>query len=386
VALASEGEKSAFVSGPLELRRGVTLVVNAGVTLYGSRNPRVYDASPGNCGIVTNDAGRGCRPLIHAEHVTGAGVMGEGTIDGRGGEPLLDVRVTWWDLAQQAKFSALANAHQNCPRLIVAEHADDFTLYRIVLKNSPNFHVLYSGGTGFTAWGVIIDTPKTARNTDGIDASSATNVTIVHCYIHAGDDNVAIKAGSAGPSSHMSIEHNHFYNGHGMSIGSETNGGVRAIRVRDLSIDGADNGIRIKSNASRGGLVQDVAYDDVCIRDTKNPIVMDSAYPFSGTERDLFPTFTDIVLRRVRVIGGGKIGLQGYDQSHRLGIQFDDVMIESGAAPVAAAHAEVTLGPGPVYFQPSGLDVAVRRSAGPDQSNSAAPACAEKFVPLRSGR
>jgi len=32
-----------------------------------------------------------------------------------------------------------------------------------------------------------------------------------------------------------------------MSIGSETNGGVSRIRVFDLSLDGPDNGIRIKS-------------------------------------------------------------------------------------------------------------------------------------------
>ena len=38
-----------------------------------------------------------------------------------------------------------------------------------------------------------------------------------------------------------------------MSIGSNTNGGVRAVRVTDLTIDGADNGLRIKSDRSRGG-------------------------------------------------------------------------------------------------------------------------------------
>jgi hypothetical protein len=41
----------------------------------------------------------------------------------------------------------------------------------------------------------------------------------------------------------MTIAHNHFYTGHGMSIGSETNGGADTIRVTDLSIDGADNGV-----------------------------------------------------------------------------------------------------------------------------------------------
>ena len=40
----------------------------------------------------------------------------------------------------------------------------------------------------------------------------------------------------------MTISHNHFYWGHGMSIGSETNGGVSKIRVFDLSLDGTDAG------------------------------------------------------------------------------------------------------------------------------------------------
>ncbi len=39
---------------------------------------------------------------------------------------------------------------QSCPRILVLTGAYDFTLYRITLKNSPNFHVSYSGGNGFT--------------------------------------------------------------------------------------------------------------------------------------------------------------------------------------------------------------------------------------------
>lgn len=56
-----------------------------------------------------------------------------------------------------------------------------------------------------------------------------------------------------------------------MSIGGETNGGVSAVLVEDLTIDGAENGIRIKSNSSRSGIVRDVVYCDVCIQNTRNP-------------------------------------------------------------------------------------------------------------------
>jgi polygalacturonase len=102
------------------------------------------------------------------------------------------------------------NLNQSCPRIMILSGCDNFTLYRIRLTNSPNFHVSYSGGNGFTAWGVIIDTGKAGRNTDGIDPGNSTNVTITHCFIRAGDDNVAIKAGHGLPTRNMTISHNHF--------------------------------------------------------------------------------------------------------------------------------------------------------------------------------
>jgi polygalacturonase len=375
VELKAGGAARAFLAGPLQLRAGVTLLVDAQATLFASRNPRDYDITPGSCGVV-NQQGHGCKPLIGADRVAHAAVMGEGTIDGRGPAPLLGEKVSWWDLAQEAKVK---NLNQSCPRLIALSHADDFTLYRITLKNSPNFHVSYSGGNGFTAWGVTIDTPKAGRNTDGIDPGNSTNVTITHCYIRAGDDNIAIKAGSPGPTTHITIAHNHFYYGHGMSIGSETDGGASAIRVTDLSIDGADNGIRIKSNSSRGGLVRDVVYEDVCIQDTRNPIYMDSNYSYRGAATDKLPVFTDIVLRNVRVIGAGKITLDGFDARRRLGMTFDNVHLDTPAAvQITASFADLVLGPGPVNFLPAGNDVTVAAGAGKGSANS----CAGKFVPM----
>ena len=338
VELKADGAHDAFLSGPLDLRAGVTLRVDAKTTLFGSRDARVYEVSPGSCGVVSQKGG-GCRALINGSNVAGAAVMGDGTIDGRGWAKLIGKTVSWWDLAEQAR----AAGNQNCPRLMVLSRCDNFTLYRITLKNSGNFHVAYSGGNGFTVWGVVIDTPgKGARNTDGIDPGGSTNVTITHCYISTGDDNVAIKAGAH--CSHMTIAHNHFYAGHGMSIGSETNGGADSIRVTDLSIDGADNGLRIKSNSSKGGLVQDVVYRDVCIRNTKNPILMDSDYEHFGKGGGRLPMFTGIELHDVWVEGGGTVTLQGFDEKHRLGMTFDNVHL--AGTTIVAEHADLKFGEG----------------------------------------
>ncbi len=379
LVLKASGVKRAFVIGPITLKAGVTLIVDTNTIVFASRDPRQYDLEPGRCGTV-DEKGHACRALITADRAAGAAVMGPGTIDGRGWAKLLDKDVSWWDLAQDAK---VRNLSQSCPRLMQINRSDDFTLYKLTLKNSPNFHVVYDRGNGFTAWGVVINTAdKRARNTDGIDPASATNVTITHSYINTGDDDVAIKAGNTGPSSNITISHNRFYRGHGVSIGSETDGGAHAIRVFDLSIDGADNGLRIKSNASRGGLVHDVEYKDVCIRNTKNVIEMDTHYTASAqTTGNLIPEFRDIRLKGVRVLDGGNVILDGYDAARPLRMSWDDVVFDKpDAIKVRASHAAIAKGPGPFNLPIAGDNVTITGAS----SDAPRLECERKFVPLPS--
>jgi polygalacturonase len=377
VLLRTHENSNAFLSGPLQLREGVTLIVDKGTTLFASRDPAIYEKTPGSCGLV-NETGSGCKPLISAQHVSGAGVMGDGTIDGRGGEKLMGKDFTWWDLAEQAR----TGGRQQVPRLIVTDTADNFTVYRITLKNSPNFHIVYSHGDGFTVWGLKIDTPKRgARNTDGVDPGAGSkNITITHSYIRTGDDNVAIKGGTGGITN-MTVSHNHFYWGHGMSIGSETNGGVSKIRVDDLSLDGPDNGIRIKSNGSRGGLVHDVVYNDVCVRDSPNPITLDTGYTAAGTvEGNSPPTMRDITLHNVRVSGGGKISFNGYAKDYRVGVTLDGVTLTDAANyTYSIHHADIVLGPGATNVKPSGGEDSTLQGT---PSKGAAASCTDKFVPF----
>ena len=132
----------------------------------------------------------------------------------------------------------------------------------------------------FNSQGLLM-TPHLSRNTDGIDpgeTSFATCGVMAHNTISTGDDHIALKGGHA--VWNIIILHNHFGTGHGMSIGSETYGvypapehrlsGVSNVRVCDLTIDadsrpvgngaspGDFNGIRVKSDSSRGGVVDKV--------------------------------------------------------------------------------------------------------------------------------
>jgi polygalacturonase len=375
VVLHAHGHKDVFLIGPIALRSGVTLVVDANTSLVASRDPRLYDLTPGSCGVVS-DKGHGCKPLITVDNAHNSGIMGNGSIDGRGGAKLMGQDVTWWDLAHTAKIT---DKQQSVPWLMVLRHADGFTLYKITLRNSPGFHVAVNDTDGFTAWGVKIMTPKTARNTDGIDPGSSRNVTIAHCFIHTGDDDVAVKSGKSGPSSNISVLHNHFYTGHGMSIGSGTSGGVDHMLVDDLTIDGADNGIRIKSDRSRGGLVQNLLYRDVCIRDVKNPLVFTPLYTtFSG---DLLPVYRYITLQDIHILTAGSYTLLGLDPEHRLGLTLINVFADDQQhSTILAKDAEFTIGIERGNLEPTGERVEIGRR--PNPSTGTPLACESRFVPF----
>ena len=393
VVLQAHGVDDAFLSGAIELRAGVTLVVDRGVTLFETLDPKVLELTSGSCGVVNMAPGRGCKPLITVSHAEGAGIMGDGVIDGRGGEPILGIPgagTSAWDLAQQAQKDG---GGQKVSRLIVADHADNFTLYRITLRNSPNFHVSYNAGDGFTVWGVKIDTVHRiansahplSRNTDGIDPGNGSkNITVTQSYFREGDDNIAIKGGPGGVTN-MSVIHNHFYWGHGMSIGSETNGGVSKIRVSDLTLDGTDSGIRIKSTGARGGLVHDVVYEDICIRNSGRPLDITAAYAANGPVKgDSPPTFRDITLRNVSISGGGQILFDGYDHDHRVQLNLDGVFLTDEASPshpysYTFNHADITYGTGGSNLHlPAGVDATVKGSPVEGKPDS----CAKRFVPF----
>ncbi len=373
VRLHINEQNDAFLTGPLTMKSEVALILDRGVTLYASRDATLYARSAGSCGVV-NEAPEGCKPLIAFDHASGAAIMGDGTIDGRGGDKILGAEFSWWDLAEQAR----KGGRQQVPRLIVSNDSNNITLYRIRLRNSANFHVVFNRGDGLTVWGIRIDTPKRgARNTDGIDpGNGARNVTITRSYIRTGDDDVAIKGGPGG-AVNMTISHDRFYYGHGMSIGSETNGGVSHIRVTDLSLDGPDNGIRIKSNGSRGGLTEDVVYEDVCVRNSPNPITLDTAYGDAGpVTGSLMPTMKNIVLANVRISGGGKVTFNGYDREHRIEAQLNGVAItDDGKYSYVLNHADLKQAATNLEL-PAGTDSTVAGKTAPGSPVS----CAEKFV------
>jgi Glycosyl hydrolases family 28/Bacterial Ig-like domain (group 3) len=355
VELTTSGSNNAFLIQPINIPNGVTLLVDGGVTVFASRNPADYQVTGAEtCGTV-GTAGNGCNPLIKINNnstSTGAGIMGYGVINGRGGDKLLvggtPSANSWWDVAAQAD---VANGDQNNFVLLAMSKASNFTLYKITLENSPMFHVTWKNATGFTAWGVKIITPYTARNSDGIDPQGS-NITITHSSISDGDDNVAISASSA--SANITISNDNTYSGHGISVGSFTQGGLTNMLVTNINQAGTaqdGNGIalRLKSSQDRGGLLSNVTYQNICMQNHRNLINLNPFYNTnSGTS---IPKFSNITFRNIHGLTEGLIQWQGHDTNNPLTMTLDNVVFDVLAARDMAPPAEyatITLGPGPV--------------------------------------
>ncbi len=358
VELRPSGTNNAFLIAPIRIPAGVTLLVDAGVTVYASRNPRDYDANSSHaCGTIAS-SGSGCLALITVNRSNRAGLMGYGVIDGRGYLPLLidgaPSNSSWWDLADQANTQKLS---QNCPRLLQVNNTDGFTLYKITLMNSPNFHVALGTDTNFTAWGVKIIAPYDSRNTDGIDPGYSSNVTITKSYISDGDDNVAVGGGNAPGATNISVVDNFFGDGHGASIGSLTQNGVSNVVFDHITIAGDSantnqNGVRIKSDVSRGGLVQNITYSNICMRNVRHPIVFDPFYT-SGATGNLIPSYQNIVMRNVHATTEGLILIEGHDPNVATTISMSNVQVDNvKSSDITQEYVAYTLGPDPVNFAP----------------------------------
>jgi sugar lactone lactonase YvrE len=371
---------NAYLTGPLSMPSNVTLLVDPGVFVYFSRNVQDYDVVPGThtCGTVNSDsATSSCLPLIDIKNATNVGIMGFGKLDGRGGDTLINAfpstfaGQSWWGL------STIANSggSQQNPRFIqIDTGSSNITLYKITLRNSPLFHVSTTGAvSNFTAWDIKIVTPTSARNTDGIDPGNAQNFTITRSWISDGDDNVAVGAANTTPATNISVTNNHFFAGHGESIGSFTQAGVSNILFDsnmssgngtagagssvDDTADSNSTGIRIKSGFDRGGVVSNVQYSNSCYQDHKAEI--DFSPNFEDTTGSATPNFKNILMQNLTFLTEGTVQFTGSSNNGTvfpLQVTLDNVSFAAlqtsdfgtTAAGTAPTNASLTYGPGQV--------------------------------------
>jgi polygalacturonase len=251
-----------FLTGPftlasrinLHLAENATLLISDDLTNYPEAMDRYQDSITAN----------GAQDLE---------ISGKGTIDGQGN--------AWWTAFRANK----AMTHR--PYMIKLSNCTRVRVRDVTLCNSPMFHLVPQNCTDVTIQNITIKSPPDAPNTDGIDPSG-WNYLITGCLIDVGDDNIAVKPGRGRTPGNKNyrITNCQFLHGHGMSIGSGTDGGIEDLTVRDCVFDQTDSGIRIKTLRGRGGLLQNLIYENLKMKTVKNPIYIIDWYPERNAPKD----------------------------------------------------------------------------------------------------
>ena len=166
-------------------------------------------------------------------------------------------------------------------------------------------------------------------NTDAIDPGPGTNFWIHHCDIDTGDDDIVIKSGG----TNILIEDNTIRHGHGISIGSETTAGINHMLVRRCTFEDTDNGIRLKSMRGAGGLVENIRYTDLRMKNVENAIVLQLDYvdnnrpDFKGDPTKV-PSIRNILIDHVTIEGSRNAGkIIGLPDSPITNITLQDVTL-----------------------------------------------------------
>lgn len=266
-------------------------------------------------------------PLISGKNLHDVAITGPGTIDGSGAH--------WWAWSERAARNAARTQPGRIvyrrPHLIVISGCERLLVADVTLTNSPMFHLVPKNVVDLTIERVKVRAPwdGSGPNTDAIDPGPVTRAWIHHCDIDTGDDNIVIKSGG----TDILIEDNTIKHGHGISIGSETTAGVNGMLVRRCTFEGTDNGIRIKSMRGAGGLVQNVRYTDITMKNVANPIVLQLDYVdnnrpnFKGDPTKV-PAIRNILLDHLTIEGARNAGvIHGLPDSPITNITLQDVTI-----------------------------------------------------------
>ena len=146
----------------------------------------------------------------------------------------------------------------------------------ITLQNSPSFHFVPNQCVNVEARNLKIYAPFTSPNSDGIDSFDCQGVTITNCIIDDGVDDIATKGGRVNGvisigCQDITVSNCTFLHGHGLSIGNETDDGVKDLTVTNCIFNGTTNGVRLKSLTGAGGIMQDLRYIGVTMKNVLNP-------------------------------------------------------------------------------------------------------------------
>ena len=365
-----------YISGPIELFSNMTLDLDAGATITFpvAPLPFVKGRYLGVEALVP-------MPLIGGDGVenvaiTGRGALVTGDYEAWGkayGEPAAEVRDDsgnangpQWDHllksleAKQPLTEAdyRAAAPELRPSFICFSNARNVLVENVHIVGGPAFvvHLLYAENA--TVRNVMIEAFP-GPHANGIVVDSSRFVRIADDFVDTGDDGIVIKAGKDAdglrvnrPSEDVAITNCTVKHAHGaVVIGSETSGGIRNVVASNITADGTENGIRIKSRRGRGGVVEDVRLNNWTMRNVGTGIVITSYYVMGGegataeepvTERT--PVFRNIGISNVTITGARQVAdIEGLPEMAVVGVRILNMIGEGRAGLIAKFASNMKL-------------------------------------------
>jgi len=280
-----------FLSGPIHLRSNVNLHLSSAATIKFSQDsarylPVVFSRWEGM--ELMNYS-----PFIYAFEQRNIAITGKGTLDGQSSAE------AWWPWTGSPRYGGKEGApnarksrtallemiergvpvrervfgegHYLRPQFIQPYRCQNVLIEGVTIKNSPMWEIHPVLCRNVTVQSVTIDSH--GPNNDGCDPESCTDVLIRDCDFNTGDDCIAIKSGRNAdgrrlntPAQNIVIQGCRMKDGHGgITIGSEISGGVRNVFAEDchMSSPTLDTALRVKNNAMRGGLLEDLYFRNI---------------------------------------------------------------------------------------------------------------------------
>jgi polygalacturonase len=311
-----------FVTGAIRLLSNVDLHISEGAVVRFSRDPAQYPV------VLTRWEGMelmNYSPLIYALDQENIAITGTGTLDGQASAE------HWWpwkagtqrpdreQLFKQAEAGVPVEqrvygpGHFLRPTFIEPYRCKNVLIEGVTVKDSPFWQIHPVLSKNVTVRGVKIS--GHGPNTDGCDPESCEDVLIEDTEFDTGDDCIALKSGRNAdgrrvnvPVKNVIVRGCRMKAGHGgVTIGSEISGGARGIFIERcvMSSPQLERGLRIKTNAMRGGVVEDVFMRDVQIGEVRDGAVdIDMLYE-EGDAGSFLPTVRNIQVERLTVEKAG---------------------------------------------------------------------------------
>ena len=313
-----------YLTGAIHLKSGVNLHIQKGAVVRFSTDPSRYLPV-----VKTRFEGveyMGLSPLIYAHGQENIAITGEGTLDGQASDD------NWWKwkgrstpmpgtqradrekLFQQAEDGVpvpervYGAGHYLRPTFIEPYESRNILIEGVTIKNAPFWIIHPTLSSNVTVRGVTVISH--GPNNDGTNPESSTDVLIENSVFDTGDDCIAIKSGRNAdgrrvnrPSERIVIRNSTMRAGHGgVTIGSEVSGSVRDVFAEKLVMSSPDleRGIRFKTNATRGGVIENVYVRDIEIGEVGSAIDIDLLYE-EGARGAFLPVVRNVLIERLTV-------------------------------------------------------------------------------------